>query len=404
MATTREQNERLTQIGPGTPMGALMRRYWLPVAAAIELDREPVRRVRYLGEDLTLYKSGAGEYGLIADRCAHRCMSLEHGIPDAQGLRCAYHGWVYDAAGDCVEQPFEDRTFPEARYRDRITITAYPVQELGGLLFAYFGPQPAPLLPRWDILVRDDLDRAIEIHSLPCNWLQCMDNAADPVHFEYLHAAYGNYLLKKLGRPPGMTPARHTKIAFDVFRYGIMKRRLLEGAPEDSDEWRVGHPLLFPNILSVGNEGNAMLQMRTPVDDTTTMQFAYRTTARDPSVAALPITVKYSNHFDGSEAFIADTIPKQDMLGWVGQGPISDRTREHLTASDKGIILYRKLLVENLERVERGEDPMGIIRDPADNEPMVELQREHNGDGMSSFQVRYDDHTEHIRKLADIRG
>jgi 5,5'-dehydrodivanillate O-demethylase oxygenase subunit len=404
MATTREQNERLTQIGPGTPMGALMRRYWLPVAAAIELDREPVRRVRYLGEDLTLYKSAAGEYGLIADRCAHRCMSLEHGIPDAQGLRCAYHGWVYDAAGDCVEQPFEDRAFPEARYRDRITITAYPVQQLGGLLFAYFGPQPAPLLPRWDILVRDDLDRAIEIHSLPCNWLQCMDNAADPVHFEYLHAAYGNYLLKKVGRPPGMTPARHTKIAFDVFRYGIMKRRLLEGAPEDSDEWRVGHPLLFPNILSVGNEGNAMLQMRTPVDDTTTMQFAYRTTARDPSAAALPITVKYSNHFDGSEAFIADTIPKQDMLGWVGQGPISDRTREHLTASDKGIILYRKLLVENLERVERGEDPMGIIRDPADNEPMVELQREHNGDGMSSFQVRYDDHTEHIRKLADIRG
>lgn len=401
---TREQNERLTQIGPGTPMGALMRRYWLPVAAKMELDREPVRRVRYLGEDLTLYKSAAGEYGLIADRCAHRCMSLEHGIPDAQGLRCAYHGWVYDAAGKCVEQPFEDRTVPEARYRDRITITAYPVQELGGLLFAYFGPQPAPLLPRWDILVRDDLDRAIEIHSLPCNWLQCMDNAADPVHFEYLHAAYGNYLLEKLGRPPGMTPARHTKIAFDVFRYGIMKRRLLEGASEDSDEWRVGHPLLFPNILSVGNEGNAMLQMRTPVDDTTTVQFAYRTTARDPSVGALPITVKYSNHFDGSEAFIADTIPKQDMLGWVGQGPVSDRTREHLTAGDKGIILYRKLLVENLKRVERGEDPMGIIRDPADNEPMVELAREHNGDGMSSFQVRYDDHTQHIRKLADIRG
>jgi 5,5'-dehydrodivanillate O-demethylase len=404
MAMTREQNERLTQIGPGTPMGALMRRYWLPVAAKMELDREPVRRVRYLGEDLTLYKSAAGEYGLIADRCAHRCMSLEHGIPDERGLRCAYHGWVYDAAGKCVEQPFEDRTVPEARYRDRITITAYPVQELGGLLFAYFGPQPAPLLPRWDILVRDDLDRAIEIHSLPCNWLQCMDNAADPVHFEYLHAAYGNYLLEKLGRPPGMTPARHTKIAFDVFRYGIMKRRLLEGASEDSDEWRVGHPLLFPNILSVGNEGTAMLQMRTPGDDTTTVQFAYRTTARDPSVGALPITVKYSNHFDGSEAFIADTIPKQDMLGWVGQGPVSDRTREHLTAGDKGIILYRKLLVENLKRVERGEDPMGIIRDPADNEPMVELAREHNGDGMSSFQVRYDDHTQHIRKLADIRG
>ena len=199
MATTREQNERLTQVGPGTPMGNLLRRYWQPVAVAIELEREPVRRVRFLGEDLTLYRSAAGAYGLITDVCPHRCMSLEFGIPDARGLRCAYHGWVFDGDGNCVEQPFEDRNYPEARYRDRIKVTAYPVRELGGLLFAYFGPQPAPLLPRWDLLVRDDLDAAVEIHPLPCNWLQCMDNAADPVHFEWLHAAFGNYMLKKLG-------------------------------------------------------------------------------------------------------------------------------------------------------------------------------------------------------------
>src|ERR1019366_508801 len=151
MATTREQNERLTQVGPGTPMGNLLRRYWQPVGAAIELDAEPVHAVRIFGEDLTLYRSASGDYGLITDRCAHRCMSLEHGIPDERGLRCAYHGWVYDAAGNCVEQPFEDRTFPDAHYRDPIRIIAYPVQELGGLLFAYFGPQPAPLLPRWDL-------------------------------------------------------------------------------------------------------------------------------------------------------------------------------------------------------------------------------------------------------------
>jgi 5,5'-dehydrodivanillate O-demethylase oxygenase subunit len=402
MATTREQNDRLTQVGPGTPMGNLLRRYWHPVAAAIELDREPVRKVRFLGEDLTLYRSDAGVYGLVEDRCAHRCMSLEFGIPDAKGLRCAYHGWVYDAAGDCVEQPFEDRTFPDAHYRDRIKIIAYPVQELGGLLFAYFGPQPAPLLPRWDLLVRNDLDVAVEIHALPCNWLQCMDNAADPVHFEFLHAAFGNYTLKKLGRPAGMTQARHLKIEFDLFRYGIMKRRLLEGAPEDSDEWRVGHPLIFPNLLAVGNEGTSTLQYRIPVDDTRTLQIAYRTTKREPGAEPKPITVKYSSLFDDDGKLIADTIPKQDMIGWVGQGPVSDRTREHLTASDKGVILYHKLLAENMERVERGEDPLGTIRDRAENEPMVDIRREN--DGMRAFDVRYDNYFEKIRDLADIRG
>ena len=402
MATTREQNERLTKVGPGTPMGSLLRRYWQPVAAAIELDAEPVRKVRFLGEDLTLYRSEAGEYGLVEDRCAHRCMSLEYGIPDAKGLRCAYHGWVYNSAGDCVEQPFEDRTFPDARYRDRIKIVAYPVQELGGLLFAYFGPQPAPLLPRWDLLVRADLDVAVDVHWLPCNWLQCMDNATDPVHFEFLHAAFGNYTLKKLGRPAGMTQARHLKIEFDLFRYGFMKRRLREGAPEDSDEWRVGHPLIFPNLLAVGNEGTATLQYRIPIDDTRTLQIAYRTTKRAAGVAPEPITVKYSQLFTEEGKLVADTIPKQDMTGWIGQGPISDRTREHLTASDKGVILYHKLLTDNLECVERGEDPMGIIRDRAENEPMVDIRREHQG--MRAFEVRYDNYFEHIRKLADIRG
>jgi len=399
--TTREQNDRLTQVGPGTPMGNLLRRYWQPVAVAVELEREPVRRVRFFGENLTLYRSEAGAYGLITDVCPHRCTSLEYGIPDAKGLRCAYHGWVFDGDGNCVEQPFEDRNYPEARYRDRVKVTAYPVRELGGMLFAYFGPQPAPLVPQWDLLVRDDLDRAVEIHPLPCNWLQCMDNAADPVHFEFLHATYGNYVLKKLGRPPAMTAAKHVKIEFEPFRYGIMKRRLLEGETEDADEWKVGHPLLFPNILAVGNEGTSSLQYRVPVDDTHTIQFAYRTTKRKPDAAPLPISVKYSQLFNDDGKLVADSVPKQDMLGWVAQGPISDRTREHLTASDKGVILYHKLLFENMERVERGEDPLGTIRDPAENEPQIDIRREHHG--MRAFQNRYGNYFEHIRSLADIR-
>src|ERR1700691_2441168 len=136
---TQDENERLTRIGPSTPMGNLLRRYWHPVGTEAELAKEPVRRVRILGEDLTLYRSARGEYGLIDDRCPHRCLSLEFGIPEEAGLRCAYHGWLFDAKGSCLEQPFEDLTHPEGRYKDEIRIKAYPAQALGGLVFAYLG-------------------------------------------------------------------------------------------------------------------------------------------------------------------------------------------------------------------------------------------------------------------------
>jgi 5,5'-dehydrodivanillate O-demethylase len=373
---SQQQNDRLTRVGPATPMGTLLRRYWHPIGTALELGEEPVQKVRLLGEDLTLYRSEDGEYGLIGDRCPHRCLSMEYGIPEQRGLRCAYHGWLFDATGRCLEQPFEDRTLSGNPYKDKVRIKAYPVEELGGLIFAYLGPAPKPLVPRWDILVRDDLDKAIEIHRLPCSWLQCMENAADPVHFEFLHAAFGNYQLKKLGRPPAMKTPRHVKIEFERFHYGIIKRRLLEGESPDVDDWTTGHPLLFPNILAVGSAGAPTLQFRVPVDDTHTIQFAYRTKLRKPGAPACPMAVKHSSLFNEDGRIIADNVPAQDMTGWVGQGPISDRTQEHLAASDKGVVLYRKMLIEQMERVERGEEPMAVIRDRSENEPMIDIRRE----------------------------
>jgi len=385
---SNETNDRLTRVGPDTPMGKLLRHYWQPIGTAVELAREPVRKVRLLGENLTLYRSEQGEYGLIGERCPHRCLSMEYGIPDQRGLRCAYHGWLFDAKGRCLEQPFEDRTLAENRYKDRISIKAYPVEALGGLIFAYLGPEPVPLVPRWDILVREDLDKVVEIHRLPCNWLQCMDNAADPVHFEYLHAAYGNYQLKKLGRPPAMVQARHVKIEFDRFDYGIIKRRLLEGEAPDVDDWTTGHPLLFPNILAVGSAAAPTLQYRVPLDDTHTIQFAYRTSVRKADTAPRPITVKHSNLFNEDGKIIADSIQRQDMTGWVGQGAISDRTQEHLASSDKGVILYRKMLLEQMARVERGEEPMAVIRDRSENEPMIDIRRERRA--WQGFESKYE--------------
>ncbi len=399
---TREENELLTRIGPGTRMGNLLRRYWHPVGTEAELAEEPVQRVRWLGEELTLFRTERGEYGLVDDRCPHRCMSLEYGIPEQCGLRCAYHGWLFDAQGRCLEQPFEDLTHPQGRFKDEIRIKAYPVEALGGFVWAYFGPEPRPLLPRWDVLVREDLDRAIEIFTLPCNWLQCMDNSADPVHFEFLHAGYGNYQEKRRGRAPAMNPARHVKIAFDVFKYGLYKRRLLEGEPETADDWVVGHPILFPNTLAQGAASAPSLQIRVPIDDTHTAQIMYRTSPRKPGAPPRPIAVKHTELLDARGRLLANNIPSQDALGWVGQGPISDRTREHLATSDRGVVLYHKLLLEQLDRMERGLDPMAVIRDRAENEPMIRINREQQT--LAPFGSRYDNSFELIHEAADARA
>jgi 5,5'-dehydrodivanillate O-demethylase oxygenase subunit len=373
---SKQANERLTRVGMGTPMGELLRRYWHPIATIPELTAEPVLAVTVLGENLALYRTETGDLGLVAQRCPHRGASLAYGIPESDGLRCAYHGWKFDRAGSCLEQPAEPE---DSTFRERIKIPAYPVQEMGGLIWAYLGPEPAPLLPRFDLFVRDDLEREIGITRLPCNWLQIMENSLDPVHLEYLHSVYMNYVLKRQGKPPASQTKHHERIAFDIFEYGIIKRRLWVGDSEESDEWQVGHPILFPNILSVGEGGRAQFQIRVPIDDTHTYHVWYRTKPQaagaqpqDPaSIAVLDYAYK---HEDGR--LVVDTVSGQDMMVWVTQGPISDRTTERLGTTDKGVILYRSLLEEQMLKVERGEDPMAVVRDAARNTPMIDVRRE----------------------------
>jgi 5,5'-dehydrodivanillate O-demethylase len=382
MGLTREQNERLTRVGPGTAMGNLLRRYWHVVGTLDELGRDPVQPVRLLGEDLVLYRDAAGTLGLVGNRCAHRGISLAYGIPQENGLRCAYHGWTYNETGAVVDMPFEPACLP-------LKITSYPVEQLGGLIWAYLGPAPAPLLPRWDLLVREDLERQIGVARLPMNFLQAMENSFDPVHFEHLHGVFGNYVMKKQGKPPAMQPRRHLKIEFDPFEYGIYKRRLLEGEAEDDDDWTHGHPVLFPTILTVNTGADPMFQIRVPADDVTTVAYWYFTKPRPPGSPPQTTVPVWANPFRNPDGTIkADTTNSQDMLAWISQGEIADRTAEHLVTSDKGISVYRKLLLEQMDKVERGEDPMGLIRDPAQNEPMIELRRE--GYAMKILDVRFD--------------
>jgi 5,5'-dehydrodivanillate O-demethylase oxygenase subunit len=368
---TAEENRRLTEVGPRTAMGNLLRRYWYPVATTTQLDAQPVLRVRLLGEDLVLYRDKSGQLGLLAERCPHRGMSLAYGIPQDAGLRCALHSWQFDAAGRCHNLPSE----ADYALYDELRIPAYPVQELGGLVWAYLGPAPAPLLPRYDLLVREDLDREIGIAMLPCNWLQVMENTLDPVHAEHLHGHHANYVLCRKAKPP-MPVRRHLRIAFDAFELGILKRRLLEGQDEACDDWRVGHAMVFPNILSVGTSAQAQFQFRVPVDDTTTLHVWYLTHAREdsPPQERVELSEFLYRHPDGSLAI--DTAMGQDIMAWLTAGPIADRSTEHLGTSDQGIVLYRRLLHEQIERVEQGEDPMGVVREEGRNRPFIAVPRE----------------------------
>lgn len=372
---TAEMNQRLTETGRGTPGGELLRRYWWPVAVSGQLERDAVIGIRLLGEDLALYRTEGGKLGLVAERCAHRGASLVYGIPEEEGLRCCYHGWRYDETGQCNDQPGEPAA---STFKDRVCIAGYPVEELGGLIFAYLGPKPAPLLPRWDLLVREDLNREVGITHLPINWLHAAENTVDPIHLEFLHTRYMNYVMKRQGKPPAAKQRHHLDMAFDLWEFGIMKRRLLEGDdPATSDDWLVGHPLIFPNTLALGGERGPRFEYRVPIDDTHLMVLHYFTALLAPgerSRPAIPFYEVPAKHEDGT--YVVETVVCQDMMAWATQGAIADRTTERLGTTDRGIILFRKLLEEQIVKVERGEDPMGVVRDPSRNTPMLSVPRE----------------------------
>jgi phenylpropionate dioxygenase-like ring-hydroxylating dioxygenase large terminal subunit len=194
---TREDNQLLCSVGPGTPGGELHRHYWQPIAPVAELQKTPIKKIRILSEDLVLFRDLQGRYGLVDQRCPHRNVSLEFGIPDREGLRCSYHGWLFNQAGRCLDTPLE----PEGtNLPSKVCIKSYPVEELGGLLWAYLGKKPAPLLPRWDIFAWPRGARQIGTCVVKCNWLQIQENALDQRHNEFLHGHYFKYILEQQGQ------------------------------------------------------------------------------------------------------------------------------------------------------------------------------------------------------------
>jgi 5,5'-dehydrodivanillate O-demethylase len=378
---TPEQAEALTRVGPGTPMGELFRRYWLPIAASVELDAGAAMPLRLLTEDLALFRTTAGELGLVDARCPHRGASLAEGFADDRALRCPYHGWAFDACGACVDvSALANREGVMAQ----AATTAYTVRELGGLVFAYLGPAPAPVLPRFDLFVADDALRDVGRAMVPCNWLQIMENSVDPVHLEWLHGRHLGHVRAAQGQPaPGRYARRHVEIGFDEFEHGIVKRRVLEGGSHDDDDWSVGHPLVFPNMVRVGAHRQHRFQIRVPVDDTHTLHWWYSCYFAAPGAEAvqqeqIPV---YDVPFRADDGrFLVDFVDGGDIMTWVTQGPIADRTRELLVDTDRGIVLYRRMLLREAERVAQGLDPLGVAREGDD---VIELAQEGDkyGDG-----------------------
>ncbi len=355
------ENRRLSEVGRNTPMGELLRRYWHPVAAVSEMEERSTKPVRLMGEDLALYRDLSGGYGLLDRHCPHRRADLTYGYVEPHGLRCSYHGWCYDRTGACVEQPFEDRA--GSRFREKIRITAYPVEAQGGLLWAYLGPEPAPLVPNWEPFTWENGFRQIVLSEIPCNWLQCQENSIDPVHFEWQHA---NWRVRATGASEPYAPT-HLKIDFEEFAYGITYKRVLEDTDENHPLWTVGRNCLWPNALFTGDH----FEWRVPIDDGNTLSVGwfFNPVPRDRRPFRQNAIPYWYGPVKDEETgrWITSHVMNQDFVAWVGQGRLADRSREHLGRSDRGVILMRKIFADDIERIANGEDPKAVIRDPAVN-------------------------------------
>ncbi|HLY64736.1 MAG TPA: Rieske 2Fe-2S domain-containing protein, partial [Chloroflexota bacterium] len=343
------------------PAGELLRRYWMPIAMVQELtDEQPTKFVRLLGEDLVLFRDKSGRVGLLADHCSHRGASLCYGRVEERGISCAYHGWLYDTAGNILETPPERNDAIMRTVKQK----AYPVQQFLSMFWAYLGPEPAPVIPRYDVWARKDGHRKIVVHPrLDCNWFQAMENSVDPAHLQILHQ---EHIGRGQTQPVNTTRGYTDDVASFDFRldwFGIIKHR--EYIDGKTDE----HPLIFPNILRQGNA----TQLRVPVDDTHTnhIHIQFYPTPDGSEVEETDIPVEYLEPYKDLPderhpvaKFKLESVIAQDHMAWETQGPIADRTVEHLSYSDRGVHMLRRLTMDQIERVRQGLDPMGVTRDP----------------------------------------
>ena len=360
---SKEENELLTRVGPGTPAGEMLRRYWWPVGFTEHVKEKgrPVR-TRLLGEDLVLFRDGNGRLGLLGLHCSHRGTSLEFGRVEDRGIRCCYHGWLYDVRGRCLEQPAEPE---DSRFKDRVQHPAYQAQEIGGFIFAYIGPEPAPLLPNYDLFLREDGEREVGAGHDYCNWLQRAENSVDQTHLVALHASEYPHLALK--RPV---------IGWERRDYGAKISMQVPGISKPKfSHW------IFPShtrhtTARKGRKPDHAIRFRVPMDDTNTMTFWLRFYPYGEEDRSKPFLLKTLG-FENDQAGVYERVDDgwwgvashdQDRVAQESQGPIYDRTKEHLGASDQGVIMLRTMIKESIDAVRHGKDPVWVLRDSAQNE------------------------------------
>ncbi len=364
---TAEKNKLLTDIEPGSPMGDLLRRYWQPVAGQSEFDGASIKPVRLFGEDLVLYKDLSGTFGLVDRHCAHRRADLTYGWVENCGIRCSYHGWLFDEAGRCTEQPYDDIANPGTRLKERCAVKAYPVRPLAGLLWAYMGPDPAPELPVWEPFTWKNGFVETVFCDIPCNWLQCQENSIDPVHFEWMHDTWPS----RMKGERDLTAPKHLKLAFDEFEFGFQYKRVREGMDETDPMWTTGRVALWPNGFFLGGH----FEWRVPVDNENSLcvcWFFSRVPSDKGDYVQKRVPTWHGPIKEANGRWITSHVINQDITGWVGQGAIADRSQERLGMSDVGITKMRQRLFNDLDAISQGRDPSGIIRD-ADRASCVAL-------------------------------
>lgn len=370
IATVPGEDAYLTRVGFGTPVGELLRRYWQPVAISGQHDDLP-RRIRILGEELVVFRDGNGRAGLLDAHCIHRGTSLEYGRIEPDGIRCCYHGWLFDAEGRCLDQPCEPA---HSDYKDKVRQPWYPVREYGGLVFAYMGPPDRmPAFPFYDLLLRD----GIELYGYrnnsrgvvaDCNWLQIQENAVDPMHTFVLHSHNSGLQF---------TPAFATLPRIDFERTPISVRYMRDATLPNGNRFHRVAEVFVPNARSIPSqtpsgdepidEPGRFIGWWVPVDDSHTIGFHIEALPvvdgkRDGSVWAEAVPGLSNSKVPPPQSYEDTQRRPGDQEAQVSQRPIAVHALEHLATSDRGVVMFRRLLREAAEAVERGADPPGVAR------------------------------------------
>lgn len=384
---SREENQLLTRVGRNTPMGALMRCYWLPALLSEEIPTAgcPPVRVRLLGEDLVAFRDTENRIGLLAEHCAHRGTSLYFGRNEECGLRCIYHGWKFDTQGNVLETPAEPAG---SDFKNKIKHTAYPCQEVAGMIFTYMGePQRMPLLPRYE-WVTMPMAQTCPIKSyLDCNYLQGIEGDFDSSHTTFLHANNIKNVdsLKRDGAPTleigetpyGMRAVSIRKVGAEQIYvrtspYIMPSFSIVPGPP--TAQFAANDIRAFRFWVPIDDEHSWLyiLNMRdTPFTDEERSSFVswvdqdYRRLRNLSNDYLIDREYQRTTSFSGIKAAIP---AEQDGCATETMGPIYDRTREHLGYSDKTIVGLRRLLLDAVRAVQGGAAPPHVVRDVALND------------------------------------